>query len=80
MLPCTTKRSVTTNLKSINNQKHQKIKLQGTLTIKELKKKSTRTTRLVGQTTLADSEKLLQHGTLWGRVLAAELGGLRGRG
>ena len=28
----------TTNLKSINNQKHQKIKLHGTLTTKELKK------------------------------------------
>ena len=38
---------ITTNLKSINNQKCQKIKLHGTLTTKELKKKSTRTTRLV---------------------------------
>ena len=41
----TTKRRKTTNLKSINNQKHQKIKLHGTLTTKELKKKSARTTR-----------------------------------
>ena len=39
----------TTNLKSINNQKCQKIKLHGTPTTKELKKKSTRTTRLVCQ-------------------------------
>ena len=39
MLPCTTKRRITTNVKSINNQKHQKIKLHGTLTTKELKKK-----------------------------------------
>ena len=38
---------MTTNLKSINNQKCQKIKLHGTLTTKELKKQSTRTTRLV---------------------------------
>ena len=52
------KRRITTNLKSINNQKHQKIKLHGTLTTKELKKKSTRTTRLVRwQTLRADSEK-----------------------
>ena len=46
-LPCTTKRRIPTNLKSINNQKHQKIKLHGTLTTKELKKKSNRTTRAV---------------------------------
>ena len=46
-LPCTTKRRITTNLKSINNQKCQKMKLHGTLTTKKLKKKSTRTTRLV---------------------------------
>ena len=46
-LPCTTKRSITTNLKSVNNQKCQKIKLQGIPTTKKLKKKSTRTTRLV---------------------------------
>ena len=39
MLPCTTKRRITTNLKSINNQKHHKIKLPGTPTTKELKKK-----------------------------------------
>ena len=38
-LPRTTKRRMTTNLKSINNQKRQKIKLHGTPTTKELKKK-----------------------------------------
>ena len=46
-LPCTTKRRKTTNLKSINNQKCQKIKLHGTLTTTELKKQSNRITRLV---------------------------------
>ena len=45
--PYTTKRRITTNLKSINNQKCQKIKLHGTPTTKKLKKKSTRTTRPV---------------------------------
>ena len=35
------------NLKSINNQKCQKIKLHGSLTTKELKKQSNRTTRPV---------------------------------
>ena len=38
LLPCTTKRRITTNLKSINNQKCHKIKLYGTPTTKELKK------------------------------------------
>ena len=37
-LPHTTKRKITTNLKTINNHKCQKIKLHGTLTTKELKK------------------------------------------
>ena len=46
-LPHTTKKRITTNLKSINNHKSQKIKLYGALTTKELKKKSTRTTRPV---------------------------------
>ena len=46
-LPHTTKRRITTNLKSINNQKCQKIKLHGTPTTKELKKQSTRPTRPV---------------------------------
>ena len=39
-LPHTTRRRITTNLKSINNQKHQKIKLHGTLTTKDIKKKT----------------------------------------
>ena len=48
-LPCTAKRNITTNLKTINNQNCQKIKLHGTPTAKKLKKKSTRTTRPVGE-------------------------------
>ena len=47
MLPHTAKRRITANLKSTNKQKCQKIKLHGTPTTKELKKQSTRTTRLV---------------------------------
>ena len=47
-LPHTTKRRITTNVKLINNQKCQKIKLHGTPTIKELKKQSTRPTKPVG--------------------------------
>ena len=47
MLPHTTKRGITTNLKSVKNQNCQKIKLHGPLKTKELKKQSTRTTRLV---------------------------------
>ena len=46
-LPHTTKRRIITTLKSINNQKCQKIKLHGTPTTMELKKQSNRTTRLV---------------------------------
>ena len=42
LLPHTTKRRITTNLKTINNQKCQRIKLHGTLTTKELKKHSPR--------------------------------------
>ena len=46
LLPCTTKRSATTNLKMKNNQNCQKIELYGSLTTKELKKKYS--LRLVG--------------------------------
>ena len=56
----TTKRRITTNLKSVNNQKHQEIKLHGTPKSKELKKKSTRTTRpvrLTARAPPANSEK-----------------------
>ena len=56
-LPHTTKRRITTNVKLINNQKCQKIKLHGTPTTKELKKKSTRPTRLVRWAMWANSEK-----------------------
>ena len=37
-LPCRTKRRITTNLKTTNNQNCQNIKLHGTPTTKELKK------------------------------------------
>ena len=37
--PCTTKRRTTTNLKTKNNQRWQKIKLYGSSTTKEIKKK-----------------------------------------
>ena len=57
LLPCTTKRRITSNLKSINNQKCQKIKLHGTAPTKELKKQSTRPTRPVRQ---VDRENLWQ--------------------
>ena len=70
LLPPTTKRRITTNLKSMNNQKRQKIKLHGTPTTKELKKKSIRTTRPIRHWTLwANSEKT----TTFGAGLAAEL-------
>ena len=39
LLPCTTKRRTTVNLKIKNNQNFQKIKLYGSQTTKELKKK-----------------------------------------
>ena len=42
LLPRTAKRRITINLKTINNQKCQKIKLHGTPTTKELKKHSPR--------------------------------------
>ena len=56
-LPCVTKRRITTNLKSINNQKCQKMKLHETPT-KELKKKinqSNQTSK--AQTAWSNSEK-----------------------
>ena len=46
-LPRTAQRKITTNLKSINKQKHQKIKLHGTATTQELKTQSTRPPRPV---------------------------------
>ena len=60
-LPCTTKRRITTNLKSINNQKCQKIKLHGTPTTKELKKQSARPTRLVNRWTERTPGKAVDH-------------------
>ena len=68
LLPPTTKRRITTNLKSMNNQKRQKIKLHGTPTTKELKRKSIRTTRRVRlQTVWANSEKPRWCSRPWGR-------------
>ena len=42
LLPYTTERRITTNLKIINNQSCQNVKLQGILTTKGLKKHSSR--------------------------------------
>ena len=50
-LPHITQRRITTNLKTINNQKCQKIKLHGSPTTKELKKHSP---RLVGEAEMGD--------------------------
>ena len=47
-LPCTTKRRITTNLKTIKNQNCQKIKLHGTLTTKKLKETLIQTSRRSG--------------------------------
>ena len=80
-LPYTTKRSITTNLKSINNQKCQEIKLHATLTTKELKKKINQN----NQTDKAEEctgqlrKTLATQWTLWAG-LAAKLGRLHGRG
>ena len=79
-LPCTNKRRIITNLKSINKQKSQKIKLQGTLTTKKSKKKINQNNQ---------SSKAADH-TVWlrktgvtrqtlGVGLAAELSGMCGR-
>ena len=46
MLPCKTKRKITTNLKTKTNRTTRKIKLYGSPTTKELKKKHS--SRLVG--------------------------------
>ena len=61
LLSHTTKRRITTNLKTKNNQKCQKIKLCGTLTTKELKKQSTRTTRPVRWQMERTSSKAVDH-------------------
>ena len=64
--PCTTKRRTTTNLKTKNNQNCQKIKLCGSLTTKELKKKHS--FRLVGGVEKTHSKVLA--GGLGGPTLA----------
>ena len=80
-LPRTTKRRITTNLKSINNQKCQKIKLHGTPTTKELKKKINQKNQ-TGQG--ADHSGWLRKTAVkWqtlGPGMTADLGGLPGRG
>ena len=53
-LPHTTKIRVTTNLKTINNQNCQNIKLHGTLTIKELMKYLS---RCVGGTEMGSQQR-----------------------
>ena len=62
MLPHTTKRRITATLKSINNQKYEKIKLHGILTTTELKKQSNRTTRPVRQGTERNRSEVADHG------------------
>ena len=60
----------------MNNQKHQKIKLHGTLTTKELKKQSTRTTRPIrthGEAGLTEQETETQR-WLWTMVGVAMVG------
>ena len=46
LLPCTTKRRITTNLKTKSNKNHKKIELYGSPTTKELQKKHS--SRVVG--------------------------------
>ena len=65
MLPHTTKRRITTNLKTINNQNCQKIKLHGSPKTKDLKKHFS---RLVGGAeTGSQVEKTRSKvGAMWG--------------
>ena len=81
MLPRTTKRRITTNLKSINNQKCQKIKLHGTPTTEKLKKKINQNnqTSKVEDSAGQLRKTVVMRWTL-GAGLAAELQGLCGRG
>ena len=83
MLPHTTKRRKTTNLKSINHQKCQKIKLHGTPTTTELKKQSKRTSRLVRQRMKRNCSEATDHGDGAGCSASAGCEGgadLRGNG
>ena len=73
MLPCTTKRRKTTNLKSINNQKCQKIKLHGAPTTKELKKQSARPTRRADRENPRGGGR--PDGAGWGEVVDCAGGG-----
>ena len=70
MPPYTTKRRTTTNLKTKNNQNCQKIKLYGSMTTKELKKKHS--SRLVGEGDMVRQDREdSQQGSSW-RTRAGE--------
>ena len=73
MLLCTTKRRITTNLKTKNNHNCQKIKLYGSPTTKELKKKHS--FRLVGGVE-TDSQVERTHGKAAHQGGEAMAGGL----
>ena len=85
-LPRTTKRRIKTNLKSINNQKCQKIKLHGTPITTALKKQSTRTTRLVRhwmERNCGEVADCVGGGDLtgnWDSEVAVDYGGCQGGG
>ena len=76
MLPHTTKRRITTKLKSVNNQKCKKIKLHGTPTTTELKKQSNRTTRPVRWQMERNHGEAVDSGTMGSRLAAAKREGL----
>ena len=63
-LPCTTKRRITTKLKTKNNQKCYKIELYGSPTTKELKKKHP--SRPVGGAETGSRVEDTQQGGGWG--------------
>ena len=78
MPPHTTKRRTTTNLKTKNNQNCQKIKLYGSLTNKELKKKHS--SRPVGGAAAVRLGWMKQKGADWvvPHLHADKLGGTTG--
>ena len=75
MPPHTTKRRTTTNLKTKTNQNWQKIKLYGSPTTKELKKKHS--SRPVGEAEMGSQAERTQSNAVAGRpgkVVACRLG------
>ena len=74
------KRRTTTNLKSVNNQKCQKIKLHGTPTTKELKKKINQNNQTGKAADWLATQKNCSDARTLGAGLAAQLGELHGRG